>query len=281
MAGPPPLPAGIVLAGRYRIDRLLAQGGMSRIYLVFDERLSQNCLVAKELDPATFALHDQQDFIDLFAREAELLAPLRHPHIPRVLDKFDAAGKYYLVMDFVPGETYEDYLLRIGQIPISELLTVGATIAQVLDYLHTQPVPILHRDLKPANLIRQADGKVILLDFGIAKAIPPQLLGKTVMMTQKLGTPGYCPPEQYGAKTTPASDLFSLGATLHHLLSGIDPRTTFDQAPFQYADLTTLRADVPPALAALVTELVQLIPAQRPKSAKIVGQHLPAEDVFV
>lgn len=257
---------GSVLHSRYRVDRLLKEGGMATIFVVYDSHLNLNSLVAKELDPAKFPPANQQDYIELFGREANLLAPLRHVNIPRVSDFFEEDGKFYLVMDLVQGEDMEIHLAQTGQLTVAECLEIGITVCKVLEYLHSQNPPILHRDIKPPNLIRQPDGSVIVIDFGIAKAIPPHMLGKTAKFTQMLlGSPGYASPEQYYGRTDQRSDLYSLGVTLHQLLSNQDPAQS--QTPFQFPDLETLRSDVTSALAQLVEHMVQLTPANRPGSA--------------
>lgn len=263
---------GSVLHSRYRVDRLLKEGGMATIFVVFDSHLNVNSLVAKELDPAKFPPAEQHEYIELFAREASVLAPLRHSNIPRVSDLFDENGKFYLVMDLISGVDMEFYQQQTGKLSVDECLDIGITVCQVLEYLHSQNPPILHRDLKPANLIRQLDGSIIVIDFGIAKAIPPQLLGKTAKLTQILGSPGYASPEQYHGRTDQRSDIYSLGVTLHQLLSGQDPANT--QTPFQFAALRTLRNDVTGALEQLVEHMVQLAPAARPANATEVRLRL-------
>jgi protein kinase-like protein/WD40 domain-containing protein len=151
-----------------------------------------------------------------------LLSGLAHPNLPHIHQHFADAEHWYLVMDFINGETLEDYLGHVtgGHLPLEEVLSIGIQLCSVLWYLHAQQPPIIFRDVKPANVMRTASGKVYLIDFGIARRFRPGQRRDTAV----LGSPGYAPPEQYGtAQTSERSDIYSLGATLHCLLTGNDP----------------------------------------------------------
>lgn len=208
-----PLSPGQVLQQRYRIDALLGEGGMGAVYRALD--LSLNLPVAiKENRMATPEAQRQ------FGREAEILARLRHPNLPRVADHFSIPGQgQYLVMDFVEGEDLQEILTRQGALP--EAVALG-WIGQVLDalaYLHGQN--IIHRDVKPSNVKITPDGQVFLVDFGLAKVYEP--LALTTIGARGV-TPGYAPPEQYGhGRTDARSDVYSAGATLYSLLTGHTP----------------------------------------------------------
>jgi len=157
-----------------------------------------------------------------FTREARILARLSHPNLPRVTDHFFIPGQgQYLVMDFVEGEDLQAMLARLGLLPELQVLTWVSQICDALAYLHSQPSPIIHRDIKPANIKIRPDGRAMLVDFGIAKVYDPQLV---TTIGAKAVTPGYSPPEQYGGGSTDArSDIYALGATLYHLLTGQIP----------------------------------------------------------
>jgi serine/threonine protein kinase len=217
---------------RYRILSRLGQGGMGAVYkaedsefhrIVVVKEMSQRGLLPDELQTATVA----------FRHEAEMLASLQHYSLPRIFEYFVDEGRWYLVMDFIEGETLEQYLNKIqgGRLPVEEVLDIGIKLCTVLDYLHTRESPIIFRDLKPANIMLTAEKHLYLIDFGIARHFKPGQTRDTLV----LGSPGYAAPEQHGkVQTTIKADIYSLGATLHQLLSGEDPaRTPFRFAPLQ------------------------------------------------
>ena len=209
------LPEGTFLEGRYRLDKLLSQGGMGTIYKAFDTKL-QVAVAIKE----NFLQTPQA--IEQFEQEALILARLQHSNLPRVSDHFTFNQQQYLVMDFIEGRDLWDLVEANGG-PLDERITLGY-ILQVCDavsYLHRQDPPILHRDIKPQNIKITPDGRAVLVDFGIAKVITAD--GRTYTGAQA-ATPGFSPPEQYGGVgTTPRSDVYSLGATLYAVLTGEYP----------------------------------------------------------
>ena len=206
---------GHVLNNRYRIVSLLGQGGMGAVYRAWDINLNKPVAIKENLDTSTKA---QEQFI----REAQILARLSHPHLTRVTDYFFIPDQgQYLVMDYIEGKDLGTMLDKRGIIPESQALGWTYQICDALTYLHNQPSPIIHRDIKPANIKIKPDGKAILVDFGIAKVYDPEL---STTVGARAVTPGYSPPEQYGmASTDPQSDIYSLGATLYHLLTGHVP----------------------------------------------------------
>jgi len=215
------LPAGTVLGGRYRIIRLLGEGGMSRVYLAEDNRLGVQMAVKENLQ---ISLEARQQF----EQEARILAQLSHPNLPRVSDHFTdpGTGRQYLVMEYVEGEDLESTLQRTGKpLPEKPVLIWTEQVLDALEYLHGQhPKPIIHRDIKPGNIRLTPQGKVKLVDFGLVKLLDPKD-PRTKTALRGLGTPEYAPLEQYaGAGHTDArSDIYSLGATLYHLLTHVTP----------------------------------------------------------
>lgn len=205
----------ILQSNRYRIDALLGQGGMGAVYRAWDMSLNIPVAVKENLDASPEAQKQ-------FGREAHILARLFHLNLPRVTDYFFIPGKgQYLVMDFVEGEDLQAMLNRLGALPEPQVLNWISQICDALAYLHSQSSPIIHRDIKPANIKIRPDGRAILVDFGIAKVYDPHL---ATTIGAKAVTPGYSPPEQYGGGTTDArSDIYALGATLYHLLTGQQP----------------------------------------------------------
>ena len=204
----------VILHERYKIIKLLGQGGMGSVYLAWDQTLDTQVAVKSNFNPAP-------ESVDQFLREARLLAALRHPNLPRVTDYFVIDKEQFLVMDFIPGDDLNKGLKAQGAQPLADVLAWSAQLADALSYMHSQTPPVTHRDIKPANIKLTPDGKVILVDFGIAKVATAQ----AVTASGAEGyTPGYAPPEQYGrGRTGPYSDQFSLAATLYALLTAIKP----------------------------------------------------------
>jgi len=204
-----------VLHDRYRVDALLGQGGMGAVYKAWDQSLNIPVAVKENLDASEEAQAQ-------FGREAHILASLSHPNLPRVTDTFFIPGQgQYLVMDYVEGEDLQSMLNRMGNLPQTHVLGWILQICDALAYLHSQPAPIIHRDIKPSNIRIRPDGRAMLVDFGIAKVFNPTLM---TTVGARAVTPGYSPPEQYGGGSTdPRSDVYALGATLFHLLSGHKP----------------------------------------------------------
>ena len=206
------LQPGEILRQRYLIKGQLGRGGMGTVYLAIDQALQIPVAVKENLNLDPVA--ERQ-----FRREAELLANLRHPNLPRVTDHFTLEERQYLVMDFIEGK---DLHIHANQQPptIEEVLSWADAVCDALIYLHSQQPPVIHRDIKPANLKLQPDGTVILVDFGIAK-----LFDHAQTSTGARGlTPGFSPPEQYGSQRTDTrSDQYSLASTIYFLLTGQRP----------------------------------------------------------
>lgn len=229
MPGTAPLPRNTVLQGRYDVESVLGIGGMSTVYKARDLRftsVARYCAI-KEMpdtapDPRTGQLR-----LAVFEREAALLATLSHPGIPKIYDFFPSNGRVYLVMEYIDGKNLETQLeLRKAPMQEDEVVKWAVQICEVLEYLHShQPQPIIFRDMKPPNIIVANDGKVTLIDFGIAKVFQSDKRGTMI------GTEGYAPPEQYRGLAEPRGDIYALGATMHHLLTNFDPRT---QTPFTF-----------------------------------------------
>ena len=226
------LAPGTVLNNRYRIVSILGQGGMGAVYQAFDENLGIAVAVKENL-----FLTDE--YARQFQREANILASLRHPNLPRVGDYFAIPHQgQYLIMDFIDGEDVRQRIERLGVLPEEEVILIGAAICDALTYLHQLRQPIIHRDIKPGNIKITPSGRVSLVDFGLAKI----MIGNQQTTTgARAMTPGYSPPEQYGtAPTDPRTDIYSLGATLYACLTGTIPEDGLARATGK-ADLTPLR----------------------------------------
>ena len=260
------LNVGAVLNNRYRIARLVGQGGFGAVYRAWDTSLSQP--VALKENSGGGAEAQRQ-----FEREAQLLAGLRHPNLPRVIDHFIVPGQgQYLVMDFVEGKSLSERLIECGG-PLSEaeVLPWIRQVADALEYLHTRTPPVIHRDIKPDNIIITQEGRAILVDFGISKVYEAS---KSTTVGAKAVTPGYSPPEQYGRGRTDArSDVYALGATLYTLLTGQVPPDGPDLA--SGADMLTPPRQANPAVSETVSGTIQA--AMTPS----ISQRLPSAGAFV
>ena len=210
-----------------------------------------------------------QEAEEAFEREAHLLADLLHPNLPRIYEHFAENDRSYLVMDFIDGQTLEEYLAKIvgKPLPVEQVMKWAQQFCDVLNYLHSHQPPIVFRDLKPANVMIDDSGHIYLIDFGIARIFKPGKQHDTVA----LGSPGYAAPEQYGkAQSTPRSDIYSLGALLHCLLTGSDP----SEQPFFFRPASQLNPAVNPALESLLKQMLDMDSERRPASAQAVWQAL-------
>ncbi len=212
---------GTLLNHRYFITNLIGQGGFGRVYKAIDTRL--NLVVAiKQIDLQALTPRQIIEATDCYNREVQLLSRLQHDNLPRLYDYFRDNENWYMVLSFIEGETLEAYLHTVQEhrLPFKDVLNIGITLCDVLEYLHTQRPPVIFRDVKPDNIMRTPSGHVYLIDFGIAR----HYREGQPRDTRNLGSPGYAAPEQYGlAQTTVKSDMYSLGATLKTLLTGKEP----------------------------------------------------------
>jgi serine/threonine protein kinase len=247
------LPPGTILQERYEISAVLGLGGMGAVYEARDLRFSAvtKIIAVKEMNNSAADPRLRRMGIQNFEREANILASLSHPAIPKIFDYFSESNRSYLILEFIEGQNLED-VLDTHQQPFTqeEAVDWALQICDVLAYLHSQKPPVIFRDIKPGNLMLKPDGRIMVIDFGIAKVFEHGQRGTMI------GTEGYSPPEQYRGVAEPRGDLYALGATLHHLLSGRDPRLeppfTFHERPihlFNPSVSTDLEAAVMKALA--------------------------------
>jgi tetratricopeptide (TPR) repeat protein len=262
-----------LLNQRYRILSQLGKGGFGAIYKAEDAQLGNRLLAVKEMSQSGLSPQEIIETTENFKREALLLASLKHPNLPSIYDHFSEAGRWYLVMDFIEGETLEEHLNKEpeGHLSVEETQRIGIQLCTVLGYLHGRQPPIIFRDLKPANIMMTPDGHLYLIDFGIARHFKPGQTKDTIAF----GSPGYAAPEQYGkAQTTARSDIYSLGATLHQMLTGIDP----SQTPFQFTSLQQQGQPAPPSLESLIMQMLEMNESKRPDSMITVKQQLQSID---
>lgn len=218
-----------ILQNRYEIEQVVGYGGMSTVYRARDMRFTdivRTCAI-KEMFDASSDPSSRKDKITRFKQEANLLASLNHQSIPKIYDFFEEQERSYLVMELIEGKNLETILEDTGA-PLDErdVLEWAAELCDVLSYLHNKkPNPLVFRDMKPSNVMLNSDGRLILIDFGIAKVFQDEKKGTMI------GTEGYSPPEQYRGQAVPAGDIYALGATLHQLLTNSDPRM---EVPFTF-----------------------------------------------
>ncbi len=266
---------------RYFIMSQVGAGGFGSVYKARDIQNGDRLVAIKEV--SLLGLHPQAmiEATAAFQREVSVLSHLDHPNLPRLYEYFQDPGHWYLVMDFIAGETLEEYQSKVPnkRLLLSEVLDIGLQLCRVLAYLHSQQPPIVFRDLKPANIMRNHTGQLYLIDFGIARYFKPGQTRDTVA----LGSPGYAAPEQYGkAQTTPRADIYSLGAVLHQFLTARDP----SEAPFRFlplrptshsdpGSLTTSMVDVlVHKLEILIASMLDMDVNKRPLDVACVKQEL-------
>ena len=267
------LHSGDIVHNRYRIVKLLGQGGFGAVYRAWDTNLNGPCAVKENFETSPAAQAQ-------FAREASLLFNLRHPNLPRVFDQFSLPGQgQYLVMDFIEGEDLQRKLEQAGG-PLAEAMLLGwvEQVCEALSYLHAQNPPVIHRDIKPRNIIITPQGQALLVDFGIAKVYDPRL--KTTTGARAVSA-GYSPHEQYGqGKTDARSDVYALGATLYALLTAREPPESvqrFLHDPFIPPEVLNPRLSS--STAAAICKAMQIDPEQRfqsPAELKAALRPVPA-----
>src|ERR1700723_303389 len=243
MMGDPngPLNPGKLLAGRYLVEKMLGGGGMGVVYLARDQRLANRPCAIKEMVDHFIDPQQRLEANDYFAREADTLAQLKHPAIPAISDRFDDQNRHYLVMEYVEGRNLEEeFAVRGGPLPEGLVIDIARQLCDVLAYLHDLTPPVIYRDMKPSNVMLTEKGRVVLVDFGIAR------LFKAARKGTMIGTLGFAPPEQYQGIADPRSDIYSLGATLHYIVTGRDPEKF---PPFSFPPVRELRPDVSSNLA--------------------------------
>ncbi|MGE5334421.1 MAG: protein kinase domain-containing protein [Nitrososphaerota archaeon] len=265
-----PLASGTMLAGRYRLLARLGEGGMGSVYKVEDVTRPGRYLALKELlDDVTLPLEERAAAVKRFDDEIALLRRLQHPRIPSFEGHFLDRGQHYFLMALIPGVTLEDLQAQIhGSLPEYDVLSWMCDVCDVLSYLHAQHPPIIVRDLKPGNIMVTPEGDVFLIDFGIARTYKAGKQGNT----ENLGTAIYASPEHHGHGQTDArSDIYSLGATMYHLLTNVEP------TPLETPRPGSLRLHAPTlseATERLIIQAMELNPARRFPDAETMRQAL-------
>ncbi len=255
------LTSGSILLNRYKIVDLIKTGGMGAVYKAEDTRLTNVCAI-KELVNISGDDEDYKLAFNRFDREATILTQLRHPGLPRVIDYFSLKNRHYLVMDYIEGKDLESILLEEYKEGFTEedVTNWSLQICDIFHYLHNNNPPVIYRDTKPSNImLRKSDKKILLIDFGIARTITSE--ANQIKTITSVGTMGYMAPEQYRGKPEPGSDIYALGATMYHLLTGIAPM------PFTFEPMEHIRPDLSEDIRNIVTRSVKMEISDRFQSA--------------
>ena len=249
---------GQTIDDKYEILKLIGQGGMSKVYLAMDKRLNKQWAI-KEIEKKAKDKNNEIVIQSAIA-EANLIKQLDHPAIVRIVDIIDNGNVIYIIEDYIEGETLSSILENNGAQPQDLVIEWAMQICEALEYLHTRKPPIIYRDMKPANVMLKPDGNIKVIDFGIAREYKDQSLADTV----SLGTKGYAAPEQFGGKgqTDARTDVYCLGVTLYHLLTGQNPC----EPPYEIYPIRHWNPQLSAGLEAIVQKCTQLNPDDRYQS---------------
>src|SRR6266487_3496724 len=261
---------GTLFAQRYRILDQVGDGGFGVIYKAEDLDQHRRFVAIKQINLSQLSPQQMIEATDSFNREVGCLSQLKHDHIPRIHDHFTDPDHWYVVMDYIGGETLEDKLKKVrrGRFSTQQVFDIGIALCDVLGYLHAQRPPIVFRDVKPANIMQTKTGRLYLIDFGIARHYAP---GQS-RDTAPLGSPAYAAPEQYGkAQTTIQTDIYGLGATLQTLLTGKD---LLEIAISSEKQKRNIKKRVPRRLRPLLQQMLERDASQRPQSMQEVKEYL-------
>ncbi len=257
-----PLQAGTALQrGKFRILSQIAAGGLSAIYLA--KTADNKQVVLKEMVvPSTADEATLEKAKIMFEREGRFLIKLQHPRIAKIYDHFVESGRDYLVLQYIPGQSLRQYIALEGPRPEDTVIEWAAVIAGIIDYLHKQEPPIIHRDVSPDNIVLSNDGKLYIIDFGAANEFIGTATGTLI------GKQAYMAPEQFRGRAVPASDLYSLGATLYFLLTGKDPEALTVAHPRNASPDVSLQMDE------LIADLTAADPIKRLSTCEMVQGRL-------
>jgi len=258
------LQSGVTLVDRYIIQDVIGVGGMGSVYRARDLHFPNvvKLVAVKEMINRVPDALVRKTIVQNFEREANMLATLNHPAIPRIHDYFTQNDRSYLVLEFIHGKDLETVISEAnGFLPEDQVIRWAIELCDVLAYLHGhKPDPIIFRDMKPSNVMINHNGDVVLVDFGIAKTFQSGQKGTMI------GTEGYSPPEQYRGEATPLADIYSMGATLHHAVTNRDPRL---EPPFSFGErpVRRINSNISVEFEAVVDKALQYDPADRFPSA--------------
>ena len=255
-----------LIAHRYRILTRIGEGGFGTVYKARDQQQHGKIVAIKEINMVALSAQEKIEVTDTFNREITLLSELSHKNLPRIFTHFTDPEHWYIVMDYIEGQTLEELLARSssGRFSVRQVVKIAINLCDVLSYLHEQKPSIIFRDVKPGNIMFTPWDHLYLIDFGIARRYRPNQAHDT----SSLGSPGYAAPEQYGrTQTTLQTDIYGLGATLQTLLTGKEPLEI---------RLQGLPPDVPIPwkLQALFIQMMDQDPSRRPRTMAEVKKTL-------
>lgn len=251
------LEIGSIVDGKYKILNKIGQGGMSVVYLAMNERANKQWAIKEVRKDGT---KDYEVVKQGLIAETDILKRLNHPHLPSIIDVIDCDDTFLIVMDYIEGRTLDHWLKKEGAQPQERVVEWAKQICDVLGYLHSRKPPIIYRDLKPSNVMLKPDGKIMIIDFGTAREFKEQ----SIEDTKCLGTQGYAAPEQYGGhgQTDARTDIYNLGATMYHLLTGHNPSLP----PYEMYPIRQWNPALSSGLEAIVTKCTQRNPNDRYQS---------------
>lgn len=255
---------GSIIDDRYEILKEIGRGGMSIVYLAMDNRLKKS-VVVKDIRKRDNI--DSKLLLDSLNVEANMLKKLDHGALPKIYDIIESEGAIYVVMDYIEGESLKDKLRREGKIPPEDVIDWAKQLADVLDYLHTRRPPIIYRDMKPDNIMLTPEGKIKLIDFGIAR----EFKAESTTDTTNLGTKAYAAPEQISGRQTDArTDIYSLGVTLYHLVTG----KSLQEPPFELKPIRYWDPSLPEGLEYIIEKCTKSEPNERYQSCRELAYDL-------
>ncbi|MBS6395728.1 MAG: serine/threonine protein kinase [Clostridiales bacterium] len=251
------LEIGSLVDGKYRILRKVGQGGMSVVYMALNERANKTWAIKEVRKDGTQNFEVVRQGLIV---ETDMLKRLDHPHLPSIIDVIDGDGSFLIVMDYIEGKTLSDILKEYGAQPQESVIDWAKQLCNVLGYLHSRKPPIIYRDMKPSNVMLKSDGNIVLFDFGTAREYKVSSIEDTTC----LGTRGYAAPEQYGGhgQTDGRTDIYCLGATMYHLLTGHNP----SEPPYEMYPIRQWNPNLSVGLEAIILKCTQKNPIDRYQS---------------
>ena len=253
------LKIGSVIDGKYKVLNEIGHGGMSTVYLAINEKANKTWAIkeVRKKYNKDFNILKQSLIV-----ETNLLKQLRHSNLPTIVDVIDSDENFLIVMDYIEGNTLEKLLYENGAQNQEKVVSWAIQLCDVLDYLHSRPAPIIYRDMKPSNIMLKSDGNVVLIDFGTAREFKERNIADTTC----LGTQGYAAPEQFGGmgQTDGRTDIYCLGATMYHLLTGHNP----SEPPYEMYPITHWNNKLSNGLEKIVQKCIQKNPEDRYQNAR-------------
>lgn len=252
------LEIGSVIDGKYKILSKVGQGGMSVVYMAINEKANKTWAVKEVRKDGVL---DFEAVKQGLVAETDILKKLDHPNLPSIIDVIDTADSFIIIMDYIQGNPLSKALEEYGAQPQEYVIEWAKQLCDVLGYLHTRQPPIIYRDMKPSNIMLKPDGNITLIDFGTAREFKEKNLADTTC----LGTVGYAAPEQFGGmgQTDARTDIYCLGATLYHLVTGCNP----SEPPYEIKPIRQINPSLSGGLERIIQKCTQRNPADRYQSA--------------